>query len=73
VGCRSHSHHPACAEGISDCGSFEVWFADGRESQYFYWDDNPGRRSITRSLSSEEAERVEQKALGANPGLQPWP
>jgi hypothetical protein len=47
-------HYP---EGIPDCGSFEVWFADGRPSQYFYWDDNPGRASITRKLSSEEAER----------------
>jgi hypothetical protein len=26
-------------------------------SVYFYWDDNPGRRSITHALSSEEAER----------------
>jgi hypothetical protein len=43
--------------GIPDCGSFEVRFADGRPSIYFYWDDNPGRRSITQRLSSEEAER----------------
>jgi hypothetical protein len=37
-------HYP---EGIPDCGSFEVWFADGRPSRYFYWDDNRGRASIT--------------------------
>jgi len=35
----------------------EVRFLDGRPSTYFYWDDNPGRRSITLALSSEEAER----------------
>jgi hypothetical protein len=45
-------------------------FPDGRASIYFYWDDNPGRRSITQALSSEEAERkakdlarTEQKKL----------
>jgi hypothetical protein len=46
---------------IPDCGSYEVRFPDGRESAYFYWDDNPGRRSITFALSREEAE---QKAKG---------
>jgi hypothetical protein len=42
-------HAPA---GIPDCGSFEVWFADGRESQWFCWDDNrtrSRRASYTRS------------------------
>jgi hypothetical protein len=45
------------APAVPDSGSFEVRFPNGRESIYFYWDDNPGRRSITRKLSSEEAER----------------
>jgi hypothetical protein len=40
-----------------DFGSHEVRFPDGRPSFHFYWDDNPGRRSITFSMSSEEAER----------------
>jgi hypothetical protein len=50
-------HYP---EGIPDCGSFEVWFADGRPSQYFHWDDNPGRASITRNESGpgKEAARA---------------
>ena len=30
-------------EVIPSCGSFEVVrFADGRESEFFYWDDIPG-------------------------------
>jgi len=45
------------APELPDCGSYEVSFPDGRESLYFYFDDNPGRRSITMSLSSEEFER----------------
>jgi hypothetical protein len=39
---------------------------------YFYWDDNPSRASITRTLSSEDAKvlamalaRIEQDKLGA--------
>ena len=31
-------------EAVPKCGSFEVRFPDGRPSQYFYWDDIPGRR-----------------------------
>ena len=44
---------PHKPEGIPDVGSFEVWFADGRESQYFYWDDNPGRASTTRKMNQD--------------------
>jgi len=31
-------------EGVQDCGSFEVWFDDGRPSKFFYFDDLPNRR-----------------------------
>jgi hypothetical protein len=55
---------------VSDAGSYEVRFPDGRPSVYFYWDDNPGRRSITLALTSEEAQlkaailaRIEQDKL----------
>ena len=41
-----------------DTGSYEVEFSDGRPSVYVYWDDNPGRRSITLALSSGDAERL---------------
>ena len=46
----------------SKCGSFEVRFADGRESRFFYWDDVPGRRTRRELLTSEEA-------LGRGPGV----
>jgi hypothetical protein len=32
-----------------------VRFPDGRPSVYHYFDDNPGRRSITEKMTSEEA------------------
>ena len=48
---------PHAPEGIPDCGSFEVWFADGRPSQYFYGDDNRGRASITQK-AREAARKV---------------
>ena len=44
---------PHTPEGIPDTGSFEVVWPVGK--RYFYWDDLPGRRAITRSLSREEA------------------
>jgi hypothetical protein len=46
---------PHKPEGIPDVGSFEVWLADGRPSQYFYWDDNPGRALTTRKMDQEQA------------------
>ena len=39
----------------SKCGSFEVRFADGRESRFFYWDDAPSRRPRLKMLPSEQA------------------
>jgi hypothetical protein len=37
------------------CGSFEVRYADGRESIYFYWDDIPARRMRPETLDRETA------------------
>ena len=37
------------------CGSLEVWFADGRESLRFYWDDLVSRRLRPGLLTREEA------------------
>ena len=42
-------------EAVPDCGSFEVRFADGRESIYFYWDDLPSRRLNPAMLDRETA------------------
>jgi hypothetical protein len=43
-------HRPA---GIPETGSFEVVWPGGK--RYFYWDDLPGRRAVTQSLSRDEA------------------
>lgn len=57
---------------IPDSGSFEVKYPDGRESVRFYWDDNPGRRSIIGCDDQEAAKgkaqelaRAEQDKLDA--------
>ena len=42
-------------EAVPDCGSFEVRFPDGRASQYFYFDDIPGRRLRPEQLTRAEA------------------
>jgi hypothetical protein len=53
-------------EAVPDCGSFEVRFADGRESIYFYWDDLPGRRlnpeTLDRETAMEQAKAVARAA-----------
>jgi hypothetical protein len=50
-------------EAVPQCGSFEVRFADGRPSQYFYWDDIPARRmrpeTSDRETALEKAKRVQ--------------
>lgn len=49
-------------EAIPECGSFEVRFSDGRESVYFYFEDNPGRRLRSDQVGSatalEQAKRL---------------
>jgi len=42
--------------GVDDhCGSFEVWFADGRKSLSFYWDNLVSRRLSANTLAREQA------------------
>ncbi len=50
---------PHTPEGIPDTGSFEVRFADGRKSVYFYWDDHPGRRGMSASTTMTQDEARE--------------
>ena len=38
-----------------DCGSLEVWFADGRQSVRFYWDNLVSRRLSANTLARERA------------------
>jgi hypothetical protein len=38
-----------------DCGSLEVWFADGRASVRFYWDNLVSRRLSPNTLRREQA------------------
>ena len=42
-------------EIIPQCGSYEVRFADGRESEFFYWDDLPSQRLRADMMTSEQA------------------
>jgi hypothetical protein len=51
-----------------DCGSLEVWFADGRPSRYFYWDNLVSRRlrpdhSLTRDQAVEKATALARAEL----------
>jgi hypothetical protein len=54
---------PHSPPGIPDTGSFEVRYADGRPSAYFYWDDNAGRRAISMGMTSQDEAREAAKAL----------
>jgi hypothetical protein len=42
-------------EAVPGSGSFEVRYADGRPSQFFYWDDIPARRMRPETLDRETA------------------
>ena len=50
-------------EAVPNCGSYEVRFADGRASMFFYWDDVPGRQLQPDRLNGAEA--LEQAKGGA--------
>jgi hypothetical protein len=42
-------------EAVPKCGSFEVRFLDGGPSEFFYWDDIPGRRLNPDAVDSQTA------------------
>jgi hypothetical protein len=49
-------------EVVPGCGSYDVRFADGQGSKFFYWDDLPSRRLrpeiLTREAALEQAEAL---------------
>ena len=60
-------------EAVPDCGSFEVRFADGRPSQFFYWDDLPSRRLNPATLDRATAlEQARAAATAARDGQSVW-
>jgi hypothetical protein len=40
---------------ISKSGSYEVRYADGRESKFFYWDDSRSRRMKSKLATGKRA------------------
>jgi hypothetical protein len=47
-------------EAVLDTGSFEVAYPDGRPSDFFYFEDNPGRRLRPDVMTRPEAQRAAQ-------------
>ncbi len=47
-------------EAVLDTGSFEVAYPDGRPSDFFYFEDNPGRRLRQDVMTRAEAQRAAQ-------------
>jgi hypothetical protein len=64
---RSHEQHHRTIR--VQCGSFEVRYADGRPSQYFYWDNLPSRRlnpnTLDRETALEKAKAAARAAQGS--------
>ncbi len=57
-------------EAVRDCGSYEVWFEDGRPSKFFYFDDLLNRRLrpdiMTKAQAADAAQafaRAEREKL----------
>jgi hypothetical protein len=58
-------------EAVPGCGSFEVRFADGRPSRFWYWDDLPSRRLRPDMLTREQAlEQAKAFARAARDGIE---
>ena len=57
-------------EAVPGCGSLEVRFPGDRPSQYFYWDDIPGRRlrpeTMDRETALEQAKAAARAAKETN-------
>ena len=42
-------------EAVPKSGSYEVRFSDGRESQFFYWDNSRSRRMKSKLATGKRA------------------
>lgn len=60
---------PHSPVGIPDTGSFEVQYPGGKE--FFYWDNNPGRRSISRSVNMDRDHALEAAKAFARSKISP--
>lgn len=50
-------------EAVLETGSYEVRYPDGRPSDFFYFEDNPGRRLRSEQMTRAEAlEAAQTKA-----------
>ena len=47
-------------EAVLDAGSSEVAYPDGRPSDFFYFEDSPGRRLRPDVMTRPEAQRAAQ-------------
>lgn len=47
--------HETVREGKSLGGSFEVRYDDGRESVFWYWDNEPSRRLRADAMDEKQA------------------
>ena len=50
-------------EVVPQCGSYEVRFADGRVSKFFYWDDLTSRSLRAGILLTSEQARDQARAF----------
>jgi hypothetical protein len=60
---------PNALRSISDCGSFEVWFAEGRESPIFLLGRQPW--PITQTMDRQQAREAARKLPGRVPDPRP--
>jgi len=48
-----------------DSGSYEVKFPDGRQSAYFYWDDDPGP-PLQNAVNQQRGSGAQGEGIGAD-------
>jgi hypothetical protein len=56
----AHANRLIKHEAVPECGSYEVRFADGRPSRYFYFEDLAGLRVRPDQLTRDQALKAAQ-------------